>query len=192
MRIVRWAPITETERIPPLGEVLRHHIQSYQNPTVRRASCSAWNLLYQVLRTHRLAPGIVAFEPGGKPYFQDSPIWFSLSHSKDVCAVSVADTPTGVDVEHERENYPAHLAERSLTAKEKDGYDGNFTRLWCRKESIAKLTGIGISGYPSGLDTTDNRYMFSEARFLYKNTTYCMASVVYAEFCCSGRGLRPL
>ena len=120
---------------------------------VLRASSSAWNLLHKTMAENGLEIGRVAFGEGGKPYFADSPIRFSISHAKALCAVAIADRPIGVDIEQKREYFSPRLIERSLCRAEKLVFDGDFTRFWCRKESVAKLTGKGITGYPRGIDT---------------------------------------
>ena len=175
MIIVEWAPITETEWIPPFGYELEKHIAGYKNPSVRHASCSAWGLLYKTLVEHNLGHGTVVFEENGKPSFANHDIYFSLSHTKGLCAVAVADIPIGVDIEQCREKYNQHLIERSLSTAEKACFDGDFTHLWCRKEAIAKMTGQGIAGYPSNIDTT--AYQFHEQQIEYAQTQYWLVAV---------------
>jgi phosphopantetheinyl transferase len=157
MVIVKWEPIWNTERVPPLGEELRRHIEAYKNG-VRHASCSAWGLLYRLLEENGLEAGEVAFEENGKPFFRGNPIYFSLSHSRDICAAAVSDKPIGVDVEIVKDSYNSHLVARSLSPEEKMVFDGDFARIWCRKESIAKLTGRGLTGYPADIDTLSHDF----------------------------------
>lgn len=118
MLFIDWKPITETDSIPPFGEELAAHINSYKGK-VRQASCSAWNLLYQMLISMNIPPCHVTFSETGKPYFTDADISFSISHSKDICVVAVADRQIGVDVEVIKDNYKPHLIERTLTEREK-------------------------------------------------------------------------
>ena len=172
--IVKWTEITETEEIPPMGDKLTSHFLSSKGAK-RKASCSAWNLLYKTLRENNLQIPTVAFTDTGKPYFIDSDIHFSLSHSKGVCAVAVSDQPVGVDVEEIKDSYNPHLIERSLTEHEKDVFDGDFTRIWCRKEAVSKMTGEGITGYPNYIDTT--RYMFEERKIEYAGLKYWLVAV---------------
>lgn len=143
---------------------------------IRNTSCAAWRLLYDTLLAHGITPGTVAFTRTGKPYFEDAPIHFSLSHSRGVCAVSIADVPTGVDVELCRASYPVHLVERSLSDNEKRVFQGDFTGIWCRKEALAKMTGEGITGYPAGLDTETAACVFQEERLTVHNARYVLAA----------------
>lgn len=153
------------------------HIQAYSNPKVRQVSCSAWGLLYRELIRLGLPQGAVRFETGGKPVFIGEDLYFSLSHSREVCAVSIADVPTGVDVELIRTDQRPRLIERSLSETERKAYDGDFTRLWCRKEAIAKLAGTGIAGYPSRINTLDKRWEYEERRIEHNGRAYWLAAV---------------
>lgn len=182
MLIVKWAPIVETAWEPSFDPVLADHIGVYRNPKVRRASLSAWELLYQALAENGLEAGEVAFENGGKPHFVGNPVYFSIAHSRGVCAAAVSDQPVGVDVERIRDSYSQRLVERSLTDAEKAAYDGDFTRIWCRKESVAKMTGRGIVSYPAGIETT--RYEFWEEKITYGGESYWLTT-------CCGQAIGP-
>lgn len=172
---VDWKPVTETEELPPFGEEFAEHINSYKG-AARQASCSAWNLLYQMLKDLDIPPIHVAFTETGKPYFEDSDIYFSISHSKDVCVAAVADRPVGVDVEVIKTDYKPHLIDRTLTDREKATFDGNFTRMWCRKEALVKMSGEGIKSYPFNIDTTDKS--FQEKQIEYNGSRYWIVSIL--------------
>lgn len=174
MLIIEWRPITETDEIPPLGEELKRHLETWKG-AVKRASCSAWNLLYQTLRDNGLTVSSISFTDAGKPYFINSSTCCSISHSHDICAVAVSDRPVGVDVEIIKTTYSPHLIERSLTIAEQDDFDGDFIRLWCRKEAVAKMTGEGITGYPRNIDTT--AYTFHEKQIEWKGQNYWLVVV---------------
>ncbi len=172
--ITEWTVITESDRIPPMGDALAAHLSAYKGGT-RHASCSAWNLLYRTLQNSKLPIAAVAFTETGKPYFPGIPLYFSLSHSKGLCAVAIADVPVGVDIELCRDNLNPRLIDKSLCDAEKEVYDGDFIRFWCRKEAVAKMTGAGISGYPSHIDTT--KYAFREHRIDHAGREYWLAAV---------------
>ena len=82
----------------------------------------------------------------GKPFFEDSPLRFSLAHSGPyaVCAVSSSDI--GVDIEAPREGSERLAArffapdEHRLVA-ESPQPDREFCRLWVLKESLIKARG---------------------------------------------------
>lgn len=153
MLIIRWCEIEKTEQIPPFGEELEAHLKEKKG-TVLHASCSAWNLLYRTLIENDLEAGEVGFTESCKPIFRDSNLFFSISHSHELCAVAISDSPVGVDIEIVKDHYNQRLVERSLCENEKAVFDGDFTRFWSRKEAFAKMTGKGITGYPVNIDTT--------------------------------------
>ena len=173
-KFIGWTLMTEIVKIPPFGEELHRHLDSYKG-AVKQASCSAWNLLYQLLMQNNLPVSKVSFNENGKPYFSDSLVHFSISHSKGLCAAAVSDRPIGVDIELCKAEYNPRLIERSLTEKEQATFDGDFTRLWCRKEAVAKMTGEGIIGYPNYIDTT--AYKFNESLIEYKGQKYWLVAV---------------
>ena len=174
MLIVEWTPVTETEIIPPLGDELISHLEQYHG-AVKFDSCSAWSLLYKALRKNNLTISTVAFTENGKPCFTDPSLHFSISHSHGLCAVAVADRPVGVDIEICKKSYKPNLIERSLCDAEKQVFDGDFTRIWCRKEAMAKMTGEGITGYPFDIDTT--KYEFQEKLINYDGKNYWLVAV---------------
>ena len=159
--VIAWAPITEGTAIPPLGDELREHLLRYRGAR-RNASLSVWNLLYSLLKEQGISADRVLFAESGKPYFEKLPYHFSLSHSRHLCAAALSERPVGVDIESIRASYKPNLIDRSLTPAEKEVFDGDFTRVWCRKEAVAKMTGKGITGFPSDIDTT--KYRFEERK----------------------------
>lgn len=174
MLIVEWAPVTEINIAPPLGDALLRHLLSYKG-TVRCTSYSAWNLLHQVLLQNDLPVSDVCFTESGKPFFKDGKIHFSISHSKGLCAVAVSDRPVGTDIELCRASYPFRMIEKSLSPREREAFDGDFTRIWSRKEAVAKMTGEGISGYPNQIDTTG--FDFREKRIDHDGQNYWLVAV---------------
>lgn len=178
MIVVKWAPIQETEWIPPFGQELEEHINAYQNLRVRYASCSAWGLLYRILTEQGLGSGIVSFQKYGKPVFKDSDLFFSISHSRKICGAAISDHPVGVDVELCRDHYKQSMIERSLSERERASFDGDFTRLWCRKESQAKMTGSGLLGYPNNIDTSGSEIEFWEEKIAFKGENYWLVAAI--------------
>lgn len=156
--LIVWCEITETKWIPPFGNELERHLREKKG-AVLHASCSAWGLLYTTFVENGLETDEVAFEVGGKPYFRKAGLHFSLSHTRRLCVVAISDRPIGVDVEIVRNRYNPQMVERSLCENEKTVFDGDFTRLWSRKEAVAKMTGKGIVGYPVDIDTTEYRFL---------------------------------
>ena len=163
MRIVRWAPVSETDPPRSFGAAFMAHIGAIRAPTARASSVSAWALLYKTLTERGLPVGRVAFGPHGKPFFEDVDVQFSVTHAGSIVAVSVSDRPTGVDVESCAREVRPRLLARCLSEDEKRDFDGDFIRLWCRKECVVKLTGEGLRGYPDGVDAFDPGIDFEES-----------------------------
>ena len=144
IRIIRWAPVTDTEQIPPFGEELKEHITSIKGEAARHSTCSAWNLLYETLQENDLKTGTVSFTEEGKPFFTDSPVYFSLSHSRNMCCVSVSNRPTGIDTERSDRVIPEKVMQIVFSDEEYALYKDDALKGFCRKEAAAKLSGRGI------------------------------------------------
>lgn len=89
----------------------------------------------------------------GKPYFQDYPFYFNLSHSGEYVFCAISDREVGVDIQQFRPVDVVRLTRRFFTEEEqralercldREGQRKLFYRLWTRKEAYGKLTGEGI------------------------------------------------
>ena len=96
----------------------------------------------------------------GKPYAVGSDRFFSVSHSGDCVAVAADDSEIGVDVEQLTAKDDLKLAERFYHPNElafvqnAEDHRRAFTRIWTRKESYLKQTGVGIATDLRAFDTT--------------------------------------
>lgn len=94
----------------------------------------------------------------GKPYFEDSPLHFSISHTKNHAFCILSDRPVGIDAEELDRRINPKLAEKILSPTEKERYIAAedkhcaLLRLWVLKEASVKLTGEGLRGYPNHTD----------------------------------------
>lgn len=78
----------------------------------------------------------------GKPYFVDfPPFHLSLTHSGPFFAVAFAPFPVGIDCEREGA-VNEKVARRYFSPEEKEK---KFSRVWCAKEAVGKITGLGLS-----------------------------------------------
>jgi len=164
MRIIACREISPDQSVSfDFGTELEAHLDGFQNPSRRASSLSAWSLLHYLLSEQNICPiPKVSFTDRGKPFFVDSPLHFSISHSGSMCAVSLADVKTGVDIELVRPTYSPSLIRRTLSETEAEVFDGDFTALWCRKECLVKMSGSGISEYPSKINTLEDTVSFAE------------------------------
>ena len=91
----------------------------------------------------------------GKPYFQDNPVHFSISHTKKYVFCVLSDRPVGIDAEEISRDIRPELAEKILSVSEKNQYEQSenrkeaLLRFWVLKEAAAKCTGEGLRGYPN-------------------------------------------
>ena len=89
----------------------------------------------------------------GKPYFADSDLHFSISHSQNHVFCAVSRHNIGIDAEEMDRHIDLRLAQRILSEAEMRHFRGapdprdTLLRLWVQKESFSKLTGRGWGNY---------------------------------------------
>lgn len=94
----------------------------------------------------------------GKPYFVDSELHFSISHTKRYAFCALSETPIGIDAEEKDRKIKLQLADKILSPAEKQRFDAaqdkqaTLLKLWVLKEALGKLSGEGINGYPDHTD----------------------------------------
>lgn len=100
----------------------------------------------------------IAVGERGKPYFEGSPLHFSISHSKNHAFCALSERPVGIDAEELDRRISPRLAEKILSPNEKLRYDAaqdkplTLLKFWVLKEASVKLTGEGLRGYPNHTD----------------------------------------
>ncbi len=89
----------------------------------------------------------------GKPYFADSPLHFSISHTKNHVFVCTSEKNVGIDAEEMNRKIGPHW-QRMLSPAEADRVTchQDFLKIWVLKEAYAKLTGSGILKYLKNTD----------------------------------------
>ena len=90
----------------------------------------------------------------GKPYLENYPFYFNLSHSGNYVVCAISPREVGVDIQEYRQVDMERLAKRFFSKEEqnalkvctkgKEQYE-LFYQLWTRKEAYGKLTGEGIA-----------------------------------------------
>ncbi len=89
----------------------------------------------------------------GKPYFADSPLHFSVSHTKNHVFVCLSHKNCGIDGEEtDRPVRPSVIGMLSDAEKARVTCDADLLKLWVLKEAYAKLTGRGIGNYLKNTD----------------------------------------
>lgn len=107
----------------------------------------------------------IGIAPGGKPYFKESPWFFSISHTQSHGFCAVCRCPVGIDAEELSRRVNPGLAQKILSPEEKAQYDlasdSNKALLtfWVLKEAQGKCRGTGIGFHPNHTNfmLTDSR-----------------------------------
>lgn len=93
----------------------------------------------------------IKIKGNGKPYFEGTDIYFSISHSKNTAAVAVSLSEVGIDIERlDKSRDYLNLAERYFTEEEYEIIKENsdikeaFIKYWTAKEAYIKYTGEGF------------------------------------------------
>lgn len=131
----------------------RQQALRYRQERDRRLCVAAYRLLQLALqRQYGIGePPQFTYTSKGKPLLAGHRhIHCSLSHCQSAAAVAVSDHPVGIDIETIRPvkveflRYVMNESElnRIFNASQPEM---EFTKLWTMKESMLKLTGIGIS-----------------------------------------------
>ena len=91
----------------------------------------------------------------GKPYFVDSPLHFSISHTPSHAFCVLSDRPVGIDAEEKDRQIRPELAEKLLSPSELEQYQKAddprlaLLKFWVLKEAAGKCTGEGMQLWPN-------------------------------------------
>lgn len=91
----------------------------------------------------------------GKPYFENTPCHFSISHTSRHAFCVLAEQNVAVDAEELDRQVSPKLAQRILSPEELAQYRASpepnqaLLRFWVLKEAAAKLSGLGLTGFPN-------------------------------------------
>ena len=126
-----------------------------------------WDLIRMAAARHGAETGMetdffqveMVRDEKGKPFFADTPLEFSLSHSGLLWLCMFSDRPCGLDLQVVKECSWEDIARRQFTEDEQHyariwGIDGFFD-VWVRKEAFCKCTGQGLfSPMPPVVDSS--------------------------------------
>ena len=94
----------------------------------------------------------------GKPYFVDSPLHFSISHTPHFVFVALSDRPIGIDAEETGREIKLALAEKLLSPGELAQFQNAedkrlaLLKFWVLKEAAGKCSGQGMQLWPNHTD----------------------------------------
>ena len=106
-------------------------------------------LVKKILAGNGLQDPVIRRTPEGKPYLENSGLFFSVSHTGDTFGCLISDENAGLDLQYARSLDHRKLAKRYYTAEEQEytethGLEG-FFRIWTRKEAFSKYSGRGLA-----------------------------------------------
>lgn len=147
-------------------------IDSYKLMEDKIRSLAATLLLDELLKEYNLNERDMEYFQGEnkKPYFNNSDIFFSLSHSGDYVAAAISDKEIGIDIEQVH-TINHNIAKRFFTEKE-IGYienDDDFFKLWVQKESFVKAIGTGLACPLNSFEIINS---YNESFVLFNNKKY--------------------
>lgn len=134
--------------------------------------------LYREAAGEALPP--ILTTPRGKPYFENSPWHFSISHTRRHAFCVLAGKNVAIDAEELDRPVSLGLAEKILSPGEKAQFDAAEDKrralltFWVLKEAAAKLSGEGLRGYP-------NRTDFSLEDSQVKELDGCLVAILFDE-----------
>ena len=100
----------------------------------------------------------IAIAERGKPYFENAPWHFSISHTPKHVFCVLSDRPVGIDAEETDRKIDLRLAEKILSGREKARFEqaadqrAALLRLWVLKEAAGKCSGFGVNANPTHTD----------------------------------------
>lgn len=165
----------------PIGEVYppkrQEYIKSASNKKLISQRYWVWKLLeYALKNSFGFDFKEIEFKLNKQGRWSSDKCFFSLSHSKNVVAVAVADSPVGVDIECMERSVSDTLYKKILTDKEISEYinmekseqKNYLIEKWTAKESLFKM-GEDKLFQPKKTETNRNIYndrmVFSDITF---------------------------
>jgi phosphopantetheinyl transferase len=96
----------------------------------------------------------ILYQPNGSPYFSAVERSLSISHTKDFIALASAGFPIGIDIE-QNDRDAGRIINKFAREDEKflcvDNPKEWYLQLWCAKEAIYKLVGLGNLSFKNGI-----------------------------------------
>lgn len=178
-----------------VGEVKRASLLRAREESATSSLAGLW-LLERMARDAGidLAGRSLAQESGGRPYFPDAPMDFSISHTRGIvaCALSLSESDLpppriGLDIERLGERTASsmdRIATRFFSSAEYDRFltsrdEISFLQIWTGKEALCKQDGIGLSGI-SRFDTLSPEF---RPRLTVYHTPSAILTLAASEAC---------
>ena len=159
----------------------REKIGRYHFDRDKYLSLGAFSLLRHALAERGIPmPPDFSVGENGKPYIENVPVHFNLSHSGTFALCAVSDHEVGCDIERIA-RADLKIAKRFFTASEyasilaaptEDEQNIVFFRLWTLKESFLKVTGQGMRLPLDSFEITRNDHGVIRVRQSFDDKQY--------------------
>ena len=168
----------------PFGESERERLLSMKNPAAQKNSLSALLCLDRLIKRTDLGSEelTIVREKNGKPRFASLPYHFSITHSRDLCAVALCKENVGIDLEFvDASRNVETLSKRFFSSEEhsrllaSENSLEDFFALWVKKEALAKLSGEGLASICRGQIIDRSAHSFKEYRLTVDGADACLA-----------------
>ena len=143
---IAFIPDKPVEKVYPPER--QEYIQSTSNEVLRNQRYFVWKLLeYALKNSFGFDFKEMKFNLNKQGRWECDKCYFSLSHSNNVVAVAVSDSPVGVDIEFMERSFSDKLYKKILTEKEISEYinmekseqKNYLIKKWTAKESLFKI-----------------------------------------------------
>ena len=149
-----------------MTEEKQERVSRYKDSERRKCSVAGEKLVKEYMgNSLNISPEtlIILTDKNGKPYIENCPIHFNISHCENTLVYAFSDEEIGIDIEKIRPISLSVLKRffsteeqefvlgKPLNESESGNYDQpqileNFYRIYTLKEAICKKSGIGIKG----------------------------------------------
>lgn len=133
-----------------LNESDKLKVDKIKHPKEKLLSLGARLLLNYAMKHENINSYSIIYGEHGKPYLEDNPVYFNISHSENMVILTVSDSEIGCDIEYIGSNVN-NIAGKYFTDEENEYIDSSsdkvkaFFGIWTLKESFMKATGLGFS-----------------------------------------------
>lgn len=165
-----------------LSENVKVRINRYKRDDDKKRSLSAHILLKKLMAENNINAQL-SYEENGRPFFENSEYFLSLSHSGEVAFSAVSKSPLGIDVEKIRpiskslidrvcvEEEKAYVLKDFVVEDEKKICEidvlKRFFEIWTAKEAYFKIKGSGITDLKSVNTLTLKAESFQDEDYIF-------------------------
>jgi 4'-phosphopantetheinyl transferase len=169
-----------------MTEEKQERVSRYKDSERRKCSVAGEKLVKEYIgKSLNISPeALVIFtDKNGKPYIENCPLYFNISHCENTLIYAFSDEEIGIDIEKIRPISQSVLKRffsteeqefvlgKPLNESESEDYDKpqileNFYRIYTLKEAICKKSGIGIKGLKTAEALSFIHRSFKENNFI--------------------------